>query len=444
MAQGLYLQAVRRSCRIPDAPEMVKETMEQIPSAEIMLTRQERSSAPIGFVLAMCWLGLLAEGYDNGVVGSVIPFIRADALLHLSAYQLGTIASSSMIGMFFGGFLFGKLGDIYNKKTIFIICFTIFSIAMGLGGLVHHFWQFVTTRIIGGAAVAGIVPLASTITTMISNPKRKHLSFGIMYSGYVVGLFLSTIFVVLFGNILPWRNFVLGSFVPLIILPIFIIYIPSYPPSRINRIQDAVFDVEDVKTEDFGSFYPSLRAKFGFYSVYVFGMLVAYGLSMWLPQIMIESGMSTTKSIFFLTVYSGASAFSALIIGWIADQIGARPVVTLGFICGAFGLVGLGYANSYFAQCLFCALSGAGTMAVSILVTSYVAEWFGTTKSSSMIGSCISVSRLGAVAGPYLSATMSAIHAERSVQFSFYAIVAVLASASILMVPKNRRIKEGK
>ncbi|MPQ73152.1 MFS transporter [Acetobacter senegalensis] len=377
----------------------------------------------------ICWSALLAEGYDNGIVGSVLPFIKEDKSFILSKYSLALISSSSMLGMLFGGIFFGLLGDKYNKKTIFIICFILFSVAMGTGGMASGVgWLFIS-RLIGGGAVAGIVPLASTITNMVSEKNKENKTFGLMYSGYVFGIFISTIFVILFGKIISWRYFVWGSFVPLVVLPIYICLLPNFPRGSNN---DRQFNLLINKK------YINIKSKAGFYLVYIFGMLVAYGLSMWLPIIMRNSGMTKEFSVLFLSIYSLSSALGAVVIGIIADYISPRLVICFGFIFGSIGLIFLGISSSYLSLCISCALAGSGTMAVSILVTSYVASYFGSRTSSSMIGSCISISRLGAMAGPFLSSELIVWGFDKSMQFSTYAVFSLLAAFSILLVSENK------
>ncbi|AQS83846.1 MAG: MFS transporter [Acetobacter aceti] len=318
---------------------------------------EQRGATPSWFVVPMCWFGLLAEGYDNRVVGTVITSTLEDVLLHISLYQLVTIARSDIFGMFWSELFFVRLGNRCDKRKAFILCLKHFSVVMEIGGLVCQFW-------------------------------------------------------------------------------LFMVYLPSFPASSRSLAQNISPDANTrFAPEDRRVIL--LRAWIGFYALYIFDMLLAYGLSMRLLQIMVSSGMFESKSILSLTIYSAAFAFLAVGIDTLADMIAPNPVVSIGFLIGAIGLAGLGYASSYLVKCLFYSLAGVGTMAVSAFIMSYVADWYGPQKSASMIGSCISV--IGSYFRLLSQCNLGAIHADKMLHFSSYTCGAPLVAATVCIVQPSFR-----
>ena len=70
-------------------------------------------------VTGMCWCAMFAEGYDLGALGAVLPSMMNDPVWHLAPALAGMMASAALVGMFFGGYLFGVVGDRYGRKPAF-------------------------------------------------------------------------------------------------------------------------------------------------------------------------------------------------------------------------------------------------------------------------------------------------------------------------------------
>ena len=56
-------------------------------------------------VVLLCFLGILAEGYDVGVMGAILPTLATDPHWRLSPLELGTLTSYALLGMLVGGAL---------------------------------------------------------------------------------------------------------------------------------------------------------------------------------------------------------------------------------------------------------------------------------------------------------------------------------------------------
>src|SRR5699024_6669645 len=79
-------------------------------------------------VLAACWFSIFAEGYDIGVLGSVLPTLGDYAPWNLSPVQLGGLGSYALIGMLIGALFIGQLSDLMGRRRILLFAFVVYKI----------------------------------------------------------------------------------------------------------------------------------------------------------------------------------------------------------------------------------------------------------------------------------------------------------------------------
>src|SRR5215831_5238316 len=102
-----------------------------------------------GLMLAMT-LAML----DNFIVGTAMPRIVGElgGLAHLSwvvtAYVLGTTVSTP---------LWGKIGDLYGRKNIFLTSIVVFLVGSALAGMSTTMTQLIGFRALQGLGAGGLV-----------------------------------------------------------------------------------------------------------------------------------------------------------------------------------------------------------------------------------------------------------------------------------------------
>ena len=128
-------------------------------------------------------LAMLLAALDQTIVGTALPTIVADlhGLNHLSwvvtAYLL-TATTSAL--------LYGKISDLYGRKTIFQAAIVIFLVGSGLSGLSRNMTQLIVFRAVQGLGAGGLMVLAMTIIGDIVSPRERGRYQG--YFGAVFGL----------------------------------------------------------------------------------------------------------------------------------------------------------------------------------------------------------------------------------------------------------------
>jgi AAHS family benzoate transporter-like MFS transporter len=133
-------------------------------------------------VLLVCWMAILFEGYDVGVMGAVLPALAEYKAWALTPMQLGVLGSYALAGMFVGSFAVGMLSDMLGRRRMLLLCVSLFSLTMvGVAWAPTPAW-FGIFRFMGGLFLGGVIPVAAALTVEYSPPARRGINYGIMYS----------------------------------------------------------------------------------------------------------------------------------------------------------------------------------------------------------------------------------------------------------------------
>src|SRR5262249_51869034 len=159
---------------------------------------QRRTLIIIGALL----LGMLLAALDQTIVATALPTIAGDlhGLSHLSwvvtAYLLASTVPTP---------LWGKLGDLYGRKTFFEASIVIFLVGSALCGLAHSILVLIVFRAVQGIGGGGLLTGAQTIVADVVPPRERGRYQGLFGSVFgvtsVIGPLIGGVFV---GN-LSWR-----------------------------------------------------------------------------------------------------------------------------------------------------------------------------------------------------------------------------------------------
>jgi EmrB/QacA subfamily drug resistance transporter len=139
-----------------------------------------RSKREVLAVLPGLLLAILLAMLDNMIVSTAMPRIVGDlhGLAHLpwvvTAYVLGTTVSTP---------LWGKIGDLYGRKGVFLTSIVIFLIGSALSGASHTMTQLIGFRALQGLGAGGLIVGAMAIIGDLVPPRERG-----RYQGYMAGM----------------------------------------------------------------------------------------------------------------------------------------------------------------------------------------------------------------------------------------------------------------
>src|SRR2546429_6834995 len=151
-------------------------TAQEPQSLSATVSRQRLVSILIGVIL-----GMLLAALDQTIVGTALPHIVANlgGLDHyawvVTAYLLASTVSIP---------IWGKLSDIYGRRTFFILGMVIFLIGSALAGTSQNMTQLIIYRGIQGLGAGAMMPIAMAIIGDLFPPAERGKWQGLIVAGF--------------------------------------------------------------------------------------------------------------------------------------------------------------------------------------------------------------------------------------------------------------------
>lgn len=412
-------------------------------------------------VLVLCFLTIVAEGYDIGVMGTIVPSLLSDPVWKLTPMEIGAMGSAALFGTLFGSYFISVISDLVGRKLLLINCVALFSLSMLGAAWAPTPFLFSVSRFIGGLGLGGVISAAAALTVEYSPSDKRNLNFALMYSGYSLGALLSAVIGIFFVQSHGWRFVVALGASPLLALPLLVWLLPesldfllakgketqATTLARRLGIDSSVFQRASRNVAPKPSLDAVFREVFSpqncwttvcLWVAQVAAVLVIYGLGTWLPQLMRKLGYDLGSSLSFLAVFMLSSALGGILIGQISDRLGARKTIVAGYIIGALAVCGLTLKGSLVFNYALVALAGFGSIGVAMVQLGFIANFYRAHARASATGWAVGIGRFGAMSGPMVGAWLAAHNVE--VQWNFYAFAAsaLVAALAIALTGKPR------
>ncbi|HEY7196376.1 MAG TPA: sugar porter family MFS transporter [Gaiellaceae bacterium] len=320
--------------------------------------------ALIGVALIAAIGGFLF-GYDTGIVGGALLFIKED--LNASDFDQQAIVGSLLIGAVVGAICSGYLADRISRRRTKIISGCVFVLGAVAAALSQTVWELITARFVLGLSV-GTASFVSPMYIAELVPKRIRggmVSFNqLMITSGILGAYIASW--ALKGLDSNWRwMFALGA-IPGLALAVGMYFMPFSPRwlvekgredeakdvlrrfRRDENVDDEIQEIKDVTREERGLrdlLDPAIRPM----------LIVGIGLAIFQQVVGINTVIYYAPTILSFTGLEANSAITqALFIGLtnvvftivailLLDRLGRRVFLLTGTACLTVALVALGF-----------------------------------------------------------------------------------------------------
>jgi AAHS family benzoate transporter-like MFS transporter len=428
-----------------------------------------RRHRTVVWVVALATVGLIFDGYDLVVYGTVVStFLRDPSHIGtVTPAVAGVLGSYALVGVLVGALLAGTVGDILGRRKVMLLAYAWFSIGMGMTAMATTTTMFGWLRFFTGLGVGALVATTGALVSEYAPAGKKNLCNAITYGGIPLGSLLAALLAILLMEYIGWRGmFWIGAIPIVTLLPLAYFKMPesvAWLASR-GRLEEARalsgrtgVEVPSVVPTAAGEVVPVTEGKAGFAGLfsgaYIFptiilglmsatGLVLVYSLNTWLPELMLRAGFNAKGSLSFLLVLNGGSLFGALAASRAADRFGPKPVVACCFGIGAVALLLLTLGFPLAALLLIVAIVGLGTSGTQTLIYGFVANYYRTNVRGAGVAWCAGFGRLGGVGGPMLGGLLIGAGFALDSIFFVLAGLGLLGVILTLLVPVARGARE--
>ncbi|MCL8017135.1 MFS transporter [Streptomyces sp. AS02] len=415
-------------------------------------------------VLALCWLAVFFDGMDVNIYGAVMPHMLDDTGLGLTPDSAGTIGSWTTFGMLIGALTAGNLTDWLGRRMMLVASVTLFSVGSAVCAVAGGIGLFGFGRFVSGLGLGGLMPLALAMVMEFAPPRRAALTTGLLMTSYHFGGMAATGLGLWLAPSAGWRWVFWAGVLPAVIaVPMLLKLLPESPGVLLARGErdkaDAVADryglprPTAVAAPAAGAagrlaavrelFRPESRWATPLLWLASFsGLLLVYGVSTWLPQMMRAEGYGLNSSVSFLMVINAGGIIGLLIAGRTADRFGAVRVSAIWFVATAAGALLLKSHLPLGATYVVVALTGVFLFSAQVMVYAATNTVYRDSERAAGLGWVTGIGRTGAVVGPWLIGVLAA-GGNQSWGFTTFALAGLVGAAAIALVPLARRISGG-
>ncbi|MFE9629008.1 MFS transporter [Streptomyces sp. NPDC006527] len=419
-----------------------------------------RSFKVVAPVIALCWLAVFFDGMDVNIYGAVIPHLLDDPSLGFSPGKAGTVGSWTTFGMLIGALATGTLTDWLGRKPLVTGSVLLFSLGSALCAVAPDVSVFAAGRFVSGLGLGGLMPIGLALVAEFAPPRRAALATGLMMTSYHAGGMAATGISLAVAPDHGWRwVFWAGALPAVVAVPLVVKWLPESPGVLFAKGRtEQAYAVADRygldrpgasaapsagakgrMTAIRGLFAPGFRRATPLLWIASFaGLLLVYGVSTWLPELMRASGYSLSSSLTFLIVINAGGILGMLVAGRTADRFGPVKVSAIWFLLTASGAFLLRAQLPLNVAYVVVFLTGVWLFSAQVMVYATTARVYGPGERATGLGWVTGVGRTGAVVGPWLGGMVIA-GGNASLGFTTFAVAAVLAAAAISLVPVVRR-----
>ena len=308
------------------------------------------------WVLASMSSGFLLENMDVMFLSFSLSEIIAQ--MNISSAAGGWIGTFTNLGMFFGGALFGLLGDRIGRVKTFSYTIFLFAIATGLTYFAHNITALYALRFLAGIGAGGEYGVGIALIAENFQANQIGRASSVAAVGGQIGSIVAALLAAWIIPAYGWNTLFLFGVVPVVLT-----YFVRRHVKESEEFLAAHKRAEETSEKiSFGRLFetPHLALQtLGLMLMTIVQIAGYFGLMNWLPSIVQKKqGLSVSGSSYWMIATIIGMSIGMMVFGTIMDKIGPRwafGIFLLGSAVVVFAIVNV---TSYWAILLAGALTG--------------------------------------------------------------------------------------
>ena len=411
---------------------------------------EHRFSAFQWMIFGLCFLIVLADGFDTAAIGFIAPSLVKE--WGVARPALGPVLSAALFGLAAGALSSGPLADWLGRKKLLVSAVLVFAVACLASSFSQSLDQLTVLRFLTGLGLGAAMPNAVTLMSEYCPDRLRATLTNAMFCGFPLGAafggFLAAWMIPQFG----WRSVLaLGGIAPLVLALAMLVMLPesvrymvarAWPVEKVRatlaRISERAVDAASFRlSED----RPSTSGKTGIALVlsrqyvvgsvmlwlaYFMGLVIFYALINWMPILFKDAGVEPRSATLIAALFP-LGGCGAVLFGWLMDRFNGNKIIAVGYVATAVLIWAIGQAaGNVGALVVVVFLGGAIMNTAQSSLPALAAAFYPTEGRATGVSWMLGFGRFGGIAGSFLVAELS----RR--QFTFTQIFTVVAVPGLI------------
>jgi MFS family permease len=339
----------------------------------------------------------------------------------------------SMVMQGLWGILMGRLNDKFGSRSVITLCCFISGLGLLLMYFISSAWQlYLFYGVIFGVGMGGVfVALFSTVTRWFV--KRRGIMTGIVAAGIGAGTLIMAPISDWLISVYDWRvsYLILGSIA--MVIGIITAQFLRRDPTQMGLVpygqnESRVENTSSSVTEGLSLKETVVTRQFWMLAIVFFSLgYNIFAVTVHIVPHIIDLQISATTAALILAVSGGIQAVGGILLGGIADKVGNRRVLIIGFILISASMFWLLPIKSVWMFYLFAVIYGIGVSGGGIMEPIIVAELFGIKSHGLILGVVSFVFTIGGAVGPFVTGYLYDLNGNYQIAFLLCAVLAVVA-----------------
>lgn len=386
-------------------------------------------------LIGICFLVYFLDGLIHSILGPLAPEMARD--LGLTKAQLGPIFSANLIGQCIGLVTLPLLASRIGHRRVVLLSLLGLGIAQSATALASGAAALFWVRMLTGVFLGGCLPSCLAIVTGVAPLERRGIAIMVLFTGYGLGATMAGITASAFLQAGGWRAAMVAAGLACLVTAVLAWRHLSVPASAEFDPGGESRDTQP-DTRAWGIVAPRyLLGTLMLWALFISMLTISYCLNSWLPTLLVEVGRDERFAALSVSVFSLGGIVSALGIGVLIDRFGAIRTLVSTLLVSTVLLHVTGQALETASAGVLMALLGASGFFVLGTyggVNVVLATFYPAALRATGIGWAKSVGRLGTVIAPILIGAALTAGIRETTVMSLFAVPAVLAALSLLVI----------
>jgi AAHS family 4-hydroxybenzoate transporter-like MFS transporter len=427
-------------------------------SVDVQTFLDEHRFSPFQWtIFGLCFLIVLADGFDTAAIGFIAPSLLKEWGLDKPA--LKGVLSAALFGLAAGALSSGPLADWLGRKKLLVASVTVFALACLASAFSQSLSQLTALRLVTGLGLGAAMPNAVTLMSEYCPARLRATLTNAMFCGFPLGAAFGGFLAAWMIPQLGWRSvLVLGGVVPLVLAVAMALRLPesvrfmvarAQPVERIraalSHISASAASAESFRLTESRPVAegragialvlsrPYLVGSVMLWVAYFMGLVIFYALINWMPILFKDAGLDP-KSATLIAALFPLGGCGAVLFGWLMDRHDGNWIIAAGYAVTALLIWLIGQAAGQVGfLVLVVFLGGAFMNTAQSSLPALAAAFYPTAGRATGVSWMLGFGRFGGIAGSLLVAELSRRHFSFAEIFTVVAVPGLVAALALLV-----------